>query len=63
VDKVVSPQRSTLAMAAKLREADVPVELHLYDSISHALLAGVFARPLRGLAPALDDVSAWISAN
>ena len=63
VDKVVSPQRSTLAMAARLRATGVPVELHMYDGISHALLAGVFARPLRGLAPALDDLSAWINAN
>jgi len=62
-DKVVSPQRSTLAMAAKLRAAGVPVELHLYDGITHSLLAGVFARPLRGLVPARDDVSAWINAN
>ena len=60
-DKVVSPQRSTLAMAAKLKAAGVPVELKLYDGISHALLAGAFARPLRGLAPALDDVAAYIA--
>ena len=59
----MSPQRSTLAMAAKLRDAGVPVELKLYDGVSHALLVGAFARPLRGLAPVLDDVSAeWISA-
>ncbi len=62
-DKVVSPQRSTLAMAAKLSAAGVPVELKMYDGITHALLAGAFARPLRGLAPVLDDVTAWISAN
>jgi acetyl esterase/lipase len=62
-DKVVSPTRSTLAMAAKLRASGVPVELRTYDGISHALLAGVFARPLRGLAPALDDLSAWVNAN
>jgi acetyl esterase/lipase len=62
-DKVVSPQRSTLAMAAKLRAAGVPVELKMYDGVSHALLAGAFARPLRGLAPVLEDVTAWISAN
>ncbi|MEO8922225.1 MAG: alpha/beta hydrolase [Caldimonas sp.] len=62
-DKVVSPERSTLAMAAKLRAAGVPVEQHSYDGISHALLAGVFARPLRGLAPALEDVTRWINAN
>ncbi len=60
-DKVVSPQRSTLAMAAKLKAAGVPVELKLYDGISHALLAGAFARPLRGLAPVLDDVAAYVA--
>lgn len=60
-DKVVSPQRSTLAMAARLKAAGVPVELKMYDGISHALLAGVFARPLRGLAPALDDVATYIA--
>ncbi|HZV92060.1 MAG TPA: alpha/beta hydrolase, partial [Caldimonas sp.] len=62
-DKVVSPERSTVAMAARLRAAGVPVEMHLYHGISHVLLAGVFARPLRGLAPALDDVARWINAN
>ncbi|MCE9661087.1 MAG: alpha/beta hydrolase [Burkholderiales bacterium] len=62
-DKVVSPERSTLAMAKKLTAAGVPVALKVYDGVSHALLAGAFARPLRGLAPVLDDVSAWISAN
>jgi acetyl esterase/lipase len=62
-DKVVSPQRSTLAMAAKLRAAGVPAELKMYDGITHALLAGAFARPLRGLAPVLDDVTAWVNAS
>jgi hypothetical protein len=59
----VSPQRSTLAMAARLRAAGVRVELHMYGGITRSLLAGVFARPLRGLARALDDMSGWISAN
>ena len=62
-DKVVSPQRSSLAMATRLRDAGVPVELKIYEGVSHALLAGAFARPLRGLAPVLDDVTAWINAN
>ena len=61
-DKVVSPQRSTLAMATKLRDLGVPVELHVYDGVNHALLIGAFGRPLRGLAPVLADVAAWISA-
>ncbi len=60
-DKVVSPTRSTLAMAARLRAAGVPVELRMYDGINHALLAGAFARPLRGLAPVLDDVAGFIA--
>ena len=60
-DKVVSPQRSTLAMAAKLKAAGVPVELKTYGGISHALLAGAFARPLRGLAPVLDDVAVYVA--
>ena len=62
-DKVVSPERSTLAMAKKLREAGVPVELKVYDDVSHSLLVGAFGRPLRGLAPVLADVSGWLNAN
>ena len=63
VDKVVSPERSTLAMAAKLEAAGVPVSLHRYEHLTHALMIGVFARPLRGLAPVLDDTVAWIDAH
>jgi acetyl esterase/lipase len=59
-DKVVSPERSTLAMATRLRAVGVPIELRIYDGLTHALLAGAFARPLRGLAPVLDDVAAFI---
>ena len=62
-DGVVSPERSTRAMAEKLRAAGVPVELKMYDGINHALLAGAFARPLRGMAPVLDDVSEFIAAT
>ena len=62
-DKVVSPERSTLAMAAKLRAAGVPVELKMYEGVSHVTLAGAFARPLRGLAPVLDDVATYIAST
>jgi len=60
-DQVVSPERSTRAMAARLRAAGVPVELKLYDGISHALIAGAFARPLRAMAPVRDDVAAFVA--
>jgi len=59
-DKLVSPQRSTLALGAKLAEAGVPVTRKLYERVSHATLIGAFARPLRWLAPVLDDVVAFI---
>ena len=49
-------------MAKKLRGLGVPVELKVYDDVGHALLIGAFGRPLRGLAPVLADVVAWISA-
>ena len=61
-DKVVSPERSSLAMARKLRDLGVPVELKRYGNVNHTLLVGAFARPLRALAPVLADVSAWINA-
>ena len=61
-DKVVSVERSTLQLARLLRAAGVPVESKVYAGIGHALLAGAFARPLRGLAPVLDDVVRWVSS-
>ncbi|MDQ6684805.1 MAG: alpha/beta hydrolase [Pseudomonadota bacterium] len=62
-DRVVNPERSTMAMAAKLKAAGVPVELHRYEGVSHSLLIGSFARPLRGRSTALADAVAWINAS
>ncbi len=62
-DKVVSPERSTLAMAARLRSVGGSVTLRTYDGITHALLVGAFGRPLRGLAPVLDDVVQFIDST
>ncbi|MDB5817009.1 MAG: esterase [Rhizobacter sp.] len=59
-DSVVNPHRNTEQMAARLRAAGVPVTLELYDRVDHVTLAGAFARPLRWLAPVLDDVAAFI---
>ncbi len=61
-DKLVSPQRSTVALGARLAEAGVPVTSKLYERVSHATLIGAFSRPLRWLAPVLDDVVAFIEA-
>ena len=62
-DAVVSPTRSTLALAAKLEAAGTPLTLNMYQRASHALLIGAFSPPLRWVAPVLDDVTAFIAAT
>ena len=62
-DRIVSPERSTIQLAAKLRAAGAPVTLELYPGASHATLIGAFAWPLRWIAPVLDDVTAFIEGT
>ncbi len=62
-DSLIDPQRNTVALAARLTAAGVPVTLKLYDGVSHITLAASLARPLRFLAPTLDDVVAFIDAD
>jgi acetyl esterase/lipase len=59
-DSLVDPTRNTQQMADKLRAAGVSVELKLYPNVNHMTLIGAFVRPLRWLAPVLEDVSAFI---
>ncbi|MEQ1804482.1 MAG: alpha/beta hydrolase [Burkholderiaceae bacterium] len=60
-DSFVNPQRSSVGLATKLRDAGVPVELKLYARVDHQSLIGAFAWPLTRLAPVLDDVVEFIS--
>lgn len=60
-DKLVDPNRNARGLANKLQAAGVPVTLKLYDRVSHATLIGAFGRPLRWLAPVLDDVAAFVN--
>ena len=62
-DKLVDPQRNTVALSNKLQAANVPVTLKLYERVNHVTLAGAFAGPLRWLAPVRDDVVAFIEAT
>ena len=62
-DRVVSPTRSTQALAARLQDHGTPVSLHSYEGATHATLIGAFAPPLRWLAPVLDDVLAFIGTT
>jgi acetyl esterase/lipase len=59
-DSLIDPQRNTVGLADKLKAAGVPVTLKMYDSVSHITLVASLARPLRFLAPTLDDVAAFI---
>ena len=59
-DAVVNPERNSRQLAEKLQAAGVPVTLKLYSSVNHYTMIGVFGRPLRGLAPVLDDVVAFV---
>jgi acetyl esterase/lipase len=62
-DTLVSPTRSTEALAKKLQAAGTPVTLRLYERPSHATLIGAFGAPLRFIAPVLDDVTSFIAAT
>lgn len=59
-DTLVNPQRNSAQMAARLQAVDVPVSYHVYPRANHVTLAGAFARPLRWIAPVLDDVVTFI---
>jgi acetyl esterase/lipase len=60
-DELVDPQRNSAALAARLQAAGVPVTLQRYDRVGHMTLIGAFGRPLRGLAPVLDDVARFVN--
>ena len=61
-DSLIDPQRNTVGLADKLKAAGVPVMLKMYDGVSHITLVASLARPLRFLAPTLEDVVAFIGA-
>ena len=59
-DSLINPERNTVGLANRLKSVGVPVTLKMYDGVSHITLVASMARPLRFLAPALDDVVAFI---
>ncbi|WP_081996322.1 alpha/beta hydrolase [Croceibacterium mercuriale] len=58
-DTVVRPRNSE-ALAARLRAGGVPVDQRAYPKLSHVGILLALARPFRGRAPVLDDVSEFI---
>lgn len=63
VDPLVDPRRNTGQLAEALERAGVVVVVRAYEGVSHQTLVGAFGRPLRGLAPVLEDVLAFIGAT
>ena len=62
-DTLIDPQRNSVGLYRRLRAAGVPATLKMYDGVGHATLVASLARPLRFLAPTLDDVGAFIAAT
>ncbi|MGJ7604659.1 alpha/beta hydrolase [Variovorax sp. LT1R20] len=56
-DNLVYPDRNTGQMAAALRAAGVPVQVQLFDNLSHITLIGAFGKPVQWLGgPVLPPV-------
>lgn len=60
-DPLVDPRRNTAGLANKLRESGAEVTHKTYGRVDHATIAAAFGRPLRWLAPVLDDVAAFVN--
>ena len=61
-DSVVNPQRSTVALARRLKASGVRVESALYDGVGHLTLLGSVAQVLRGKAPVLERVIRFVQS-
>lgn len=61
-DRSVNPQRSTVAMAARLKNSGVPVESALLDGVSHVTIIASMASVLRGRAPVLERVTTFVKS-
>ena len=59
-DSIVDPGNSR-RLADSLRPRGVPVREIVYPGLGHLSLAGALAKPLRWIAPVLDDVTAFIT--
>jgi acetyl esterase/lipase len=63
LDSTVNPQRSTVAMAQRLKDCGVRVESALYDGVSHVTLVAAMAPVLRWRAPVLSRISAFVQST
>ncbi|QVW23974.1 alpha/beta hydrolase [Pseudomonas hormoni] len=62
-DDLVNPTRNTGGLARKLREAGVPVQDLYFSRPGHATLVATLSRPMRSLAPVLEQIAAFVKAT
>lgn len=62
-DEVVNPTRNTGGLALKLRQAGVRVQDFYFARTGHATLVATLSRPMRGLAPVLDEVTSFVKST
>ena len=62
-DNLVNTQRSTVGMANRLKSSGVRVESELFDTVSHVTIVATIASVLRGRAPVLERVTAFVKLN
>ena len=62
-DALVDPERNSKQLAEKLRTVGASVTIRIYSNPNHVTLIGAFARPLRSLAPVLEDVVAFVKGK
>jgi acetyl esterase/lipase len=62
-DRSVNSQRSTVAMAQRLKGNGVWVAWELFDSVSHVTLIASMAAVFRGRAPVLERVTAFVKSS
>ena len=60
-DTLVNPTRNTGGLATALRGAGVPVQELYFSRTSHVTLVAALSRPLRWLAPVLDNIGEFVS--
>lgn len=61
-DQMVWP-KNTIALAARLRAAGVDVEERHYPGVDHVRMVLALSRPLRGRAPVLDEMTAFLARH
>ena len=62
-DKLVDPARNTGGMAARLLAHHVPVRALYVDGVNHSTLVVSLSNSLKGLAPTLDAVEAFVRSD